>query len=462
MKKILLTIGFFSFLGFQLFAQNDTVRLSFEQAVNQMQSRNLRLKSAEAQIQSHEFERKTTRGLYLPKISFSATYMKFDQDIGLDISPLTDAYRDAFLIPASQMLPSTLVLQKEEMAAASVNLIWPVFNGGKIRAANQAMDANINESLYIIEQAKNELNTELVERYYGYRMAQKGVELYKEVYNAMLLHRENAVKLEENGMISKAQRLYTEIALSQAKTDYQLALNQAKTVKKALQNTIADSSEVIVTSELFLNKNIESLEFFQQSAIINNALLKQVRAKKDLVKQNHNLKKADYYPAVAIVANKEIAEHQLTELMPDWFIGVNLRWTIFDGISRIYKVKAAKATVDRVDFIEAKAEADINTYIIKLYYDLLAYKEQLETMQTTYNFAVEYLRVEQKAFAEGFATTKDVVDAQTTLSKVKTGRLKVMNDYVLNLAKLLEFSGQPQLFLDYSQRVDREREKFID
>ncbi|MCK5775404.1 MAG: TolC family protein, partial [Bacteroidales bacterium] len=322
------------------------------------------------------------------------------------------------------------------------------------------MDANINESVYKIKQTKNALNTELVERYYGYRMAQKAVELYAEVYDDMLLHKQDAIKLEENGMISKAQRLYADIAVSQAKTDLQNAQNLAETVHSALQNTLADSSDIEVVSELFLIKNMESVDFFQQSALANNPLLKQVESKKDLAQQNYNIKKADYYPSVAIVANKEIAAHQLSELMPDWFVGVNLRWTIFDGISRTYKVKSARSTIDMVDFLQTKAEADIVIYIRKLYNELSSYTQQLESMRTTYVFAEEYLRVQKKAFAEGFATSKDVVDAETTLSKVKTGRLKIMNDYVGTLAKMLEFSGKPELFLEYSQREDREREHF--
>ena len=460
MKKALLIPFVFLAFCIQAYSQTETHSLSYEQALEQMNRKSLTIKAANAEMQSHEYERKTTRGLYLPKISFSATYMKFDQDIGLDISGLTDAYRDAVNIPSSQMLPNTLVLQKEQFATAGINMVWPIFNGGKIRAANQAMDANINEAVYKIEQTKNALNTELVERYYGYRMAEKAVELFEEVYEAMLLHQQNATKLEENGMIAKAQSLYANIAVSQAKTDLQNAKNTANTVKNALKNTLVDSLDVEVTSELFLIKNIESVEFFQQSALENNPLLHQVDAKRILAQQNYNIKKSDYFPSVAIVGNKEIAEHQLTELMPDWFVGVNLRWTIFDGVSRTYKVKSAKSIIDRVDFLKTKAEIDIFTYINKLYNEMKSYSEQLETMQVTYDFALEYLRVQQKAFAEGFATSKDLVDAQTTLTKVKTGRLKIMNDYVLTLARLLEFSGKPELFLDYSQREDRERESF--
>jgi len=370
--------------------------------------------------------------------------------VSLDISPISEAYGNLTNAPAGKQLPSTLVLQNEDFSVAGVNFIWPVFTGGKIHSANKAMDAKIDEALYKIEQKENELNTELVERYYGYRLSKKAVDLYKESYDAMLIHLDHAQKMEKNGMISKAQRLYVEYSTSEAKMEWQKSIRQANTVKEALSNTLGDSIDVTPISELFMLKNIEPVEFFQQSAIENNPLLKQVESKKDLAKANYNIKRSEYLPTLALVGNKELYTKDLSHLVPDWFVGVNLSWTIFDGVSRTYKVKSAKATMDMVDFIDNKAKSDVATYIYKLYNELEMQVEQMETMSKTYQFANEYLRVQKKAFAEGFATSKDVVDAELVVNKVKIGRIKTMNDYVLTLAKLLEFSGQSQLFLQYS------------
>jgi len=458
MKQSIIIILIF-FINLSSFGQ-EVESLTFEQALSRMNNQNYSLKSAEANKRSHELERKTMRGFYLPKVSLSATYMKFNEDIGLDITPISDAYRNLSGVPDQKQLPSTLVLQNEDFSMIGINFLWPVFTGGKIRAANQAMDANINNSLYQIEQKKNELNTELVERYYGYRLSIKAVGLYKEAYDAMLIHLDHAQKMEENGMISKAQRLYVEFSASNAKMEWQKSIKQANTVKEALSNTIGDSIEVQPISELFLLKQIESVDFFQQAAVENNPLLKQVESKKNLAKANYNIQRSDYLPTVAIVGNKELYQQDLSHLVPNWFIGVNLRWTIFDGVSRTYKVKSAKATMNMVEYIDNKAKSDIATYINKLYNELQMHVEQMTTMEKTYQFANEYLRVQKKAFAEGFATSKDVVDAELTVNKVKIGRVKVMNDYVLSLAKLLEFSGQTNLFLQYSLRADREKEDF--
>jgi len=457
----LLLIAIFISTSLNIYSQEISENLTFEEAYHEMSENNLTLKGADAEKRSNEYMRKTTRGLYLPHISLNANYTKFDQDIGVDISGITDAAGGIGITPGGNLLsPSKLVLQKENVGIASLDMVWPVFTGGKIMAANKAMDAKIDEAQYKIEETRSKLNTELVERYYGYRLASKAVILYQEVLDAMLLHQNNAEKLEQNGMISRAQKLYADLSVSTAQSELNHALSMQNTVEEGLKNTIAKDKNVNATSELFLNKNIEPVEFFISSAMDNNPLLKQVEAKKKMAEQMHHISSSNYLPTVAVVGNKIIYDYQLADIMPNWFVGVNLRWTLFDGMARTNESKSSRATMDRVEFLEEKAHEDISTLINKLYNDMKSSVDQLEDLNSTYKFAVEYDRVTQKAFSEGFSTSKDVVDAQLLLNKVKVGRLKVMNDYVLSLAKLLEYSGNSEMFLEYSKREDREREAF--
>ncbi len=438
----------------------ESIGLSFEQAVQKMNQNNYAIKSANANIKAKQYDRKTKRGLYLPKVSLSASYLKLDEDVQLDISPATNMAKDIIPLPQVQMLPDEIVLQKEQFGMASINMAWPVFTGGKIRAANKLMDAKIDEATYQLDETKNKLNTELVERYYGYRLVSKAVKLKKEAYDAMLLHQTHANKMEENGMISKAQRLYIDLSVSNAQTEWQQALQQKNIVESALKNTLGDSTDVIAISELFLNTELKELSYFVNETKAHNPLLKQVEAKAGMAKQNYNIQRANYLPTVALVGNKELYKKDLTDLVPEWFVGINVSWNIFDGAARYNQMKSAKSTVDMVDFIEQKAEADLLMYVNKLYNELQMQIEQLQTMESTYEFANEYLRVQRKAFSEGFATSKEVVDAELNVNKVKIGRINVMKNYVCTLAKLLEVSGQTDTFLTYAQQENTVGEDF--
>ena len=50
------------FISLCSYAQSDTLNLTFEQALNKMHNDNLALKSAEAEMKSQEYKRKTTSG----------------------------------------------------------------------------------------------------------------------------------------------------------------------------------------------------------------------------------------------------------------------------------------------------------------------------------------------------------------------------------------------------------------
>ena len=58
----------------------------------------------------------------------------------------------------------------------------------------------------------------------------------------------------------------------------------------------------------------------------------------------------------------------------------------------------------------------------------------------------ELVRIREKSFKEGMATSSDVVDAEVVLSKVKTAFLLAYYQYDAALANLLSFVVFPKLF----------------
>jgi outer membrane protein TolC len=82
--------------------------------------------------------------------------------------------------------------------------------------------------------------------------------------------------------------------------------------------------------------------------------------------------------------------------------------------------------------------------------------EQYEALETSGKFAEEYLRIRKSAFAEGYATSLDVVDAELALSKVKTERLVALYEFDVALAELLEASGGSERFEEFRTRSDVE------
>ena len=63
----------------------------------------------------------------------------------------------------------------------------------------------------------------------------------------------------------------------------------------------------------------------------------------------------------------------------------------------------------------------------------------------------ELVRIRKKSFQEGMATSTDVIDAETMLSKVQIAFLLAYYKYDVALASLLSTCGMPESFWQYSR-----------
>lgn len=170
-------------------------------------------------------------------------------------------------------------------------------------------------------------------------------------------------------------------------------------------------------------------------------LLAQVNKKKELAQQGYKAEVAGYLPTVAATGTYDLANKDLSPYMPDYVVGVGLSWTLFDGMARDRKIKAARFQQAQADDYFDKANADIKTAINKYYQELNMYLEQLRMLDSAMEFTQEYYRARQKAFAEGMATSTQVSDASLAVAKAKIERLQAMYGYDAALSKLLYYSG---------------------
>ncbi len=491
-KTLIVCAGFFlnGYLSVSAFSQvPEPKTFTFGQAYEYMISNSHVLKKIDFQISEKEAETKASSGLRIPKINITGTAVQMSDPIHLDLTPVKNAitplyealgnYGNFSGVPASATTTlsdaaSTAVvreqllegldeinstnwdqtIQKERFASLSANLVWPLYTGGKINAANEASRINHEESGIEKEQSKAELLTELVTRYYGLVLSKESEKVREQVLDAMKKHLYDAQKLSEQGQIANVEELHAEVAESDAEREVLKARRQSSIVERSLQNTLAcqDNDSIIPTSRLFLLLNIEDASYFANLAKLKSPLLKEVNSKKDLAKTGVKLEKSNFLPSVALTGMYDIANKDLSPYIPDWMVGLGLNWTLFDGTTRLRKVQAARYKVAQVEEAGHKAEDDIETMVHKLHHELGMQVEQMQSLNKSITFAEAYVESKDKAFHEGLSSSSDLVDARLMLAKFKIERLQAMYNYDVALATLLQFCGVPDQFIGYQQR----------
>jgi len=437
-------------------------------------------------------DRNAAKSLYLPTIGIMANAMIMSDPLQLDLTPVRDAITPLYKtlgtygkfggIPgytdeqATQVIRQKLlaglatvegadwnpVIQEKQFGFVAATMQWPVYAGGKIRAANKAAAINQQEASEVTRQKQGELMSELAERYYGLCLARQVEKVRQEVYNGLQQHLDDAIKLEHEGMISNADLLHAKVYHAQADRELSKARQQCEIVNQALDGTMAvtDSITVEPISSLFFLDTIEPESYFITNSLAKNPLLNQVESKKQLARQAYKAERAEFYPAVAVQGTYDIVNKDLSPYMPDWEVGVGLKWTLFDGVTRFAKVKAASIQTKEAEEFGQKAQSDITTMINKLYHELTMYHEQLVALGTAMQYAEEYLRASEAEFHQDMTNSTQVIDARLALAQVKTERLQAMYNYDTTLAKLLEYAGVPGDFSSYSTRANVKYEHY--
>lgn len=468
------------------------IPLTFTDAYQQMNVNSHVLKQVNFEIREKEADKKAAFGLRAPKVFVSATAVQMADPLTLDLTPVRDAitplyealgkYGNFSGVPNPDpktssvlpVLPDNLstqavrtsllngeakinaaewdkMIQEKQFASVNANVVWPLYTGGKINAANKAAQINAEEAGLKEKQKEGELLSELASRYYGLVLAEQACKVRSQVADAMKKHLFDSQKLSEQGQIAKVEFLHAQVANSDAERELKKANREVSIVERALLNTLAveDTTEVMAGSKLFILKNIENEEFFINLALQNNPMLQQVDSKRELAATGVKYEKSNYKPTVALTGTYTMADHDLSPYVPQWLVGVGLNWSLFEGNARNKKLQAARFKEDQVAEAGLKAEEDIKTIIRKLHQQLSMQVEQLEGLDKTLEFAQTYVDSRNKAFHEGLSTSTELVDANLLLAKVKIERLQALYNYDVTLATLLQVCGSPEMFLQY-------------
>lgn len=491
MKKVkyALIVGGIVYFSTPLFSQNTNL-LTFEEAYQVSIKNNHNLKQAQAVLDEKSQLEKAQKGLYLPKIGISANYVVMSDDITMDLNPVKDAItpiygalgnygnfsgvptgnpqmpylndemstaavRKQLLDGQAQLEASNWekVIQEKQFGTVDATFQWVLFAGGKVRAANKVSQLQQDESEFYVKQKEGELLCNLVQQYYGLCLAQEVTQVRKDVLDGMIQHVSDAQNLFNEGQISDAELLHAKMYQADAEREYLKAMYTEKLIKSALINTLADKNytDVSTINSLFVLDSIQSLEYFIQLADEKNPMLAQIKSKYEQAYQGYNVERANYLPALAAMGTYNLANVDLSPMVPDWMVGVGLSWTIFDGATRYHKVQSAKLKTVQVDEYYNDASSNVNLMIQKTYNEISINNDQLKSLKVSENFAKEYVRIQEKAFNEGIINSTDLIDARLNYAKVTIDELHAMYDYDVNLAILLHYTGIADQFLKYKQ-----------
>ena len=449
-----------------LSAQNGELSLTLEQSASLMNKGSRTLQMADKAVDIARSERQKMNAFWYPSLNASGAYVHLSNHIEVKepLRQFTDPAKDFVhsIIPDDQVISSildqiganTLVfpLTPRNLTTVDLSAEWVLFSGGKrFRATNigRTMVDLARESRAQVSANQQNL---LVESYYGLRLAQQIVTVREETYNGLKKHYENALKLEAAGMIDKAGRLFAQVNMDETARSLEAARKEASVVQSALRTllNLQDTCSIHPTSELFINDQLPAKEEFLQAMRVENYTVNQLQLQSQIARQQLRIDQSDYLPDIAVFGKQTLYAHGIqSNLVPRTIVGVGFTWNLFDGLAREKRIRQSKIAQQTLALGQEKAKEDLSVGIDKLYTQLQKAQDNVRALNTTIELSEELVRIRKKSFAEGMATSTEVVDAETMLATVRVARLAAYYEYDVALMNLLAICGTPERFEKY-------------
>ncbi|EHN68660.1 TolC family protein [Aliivibrio fischeri] len=402
-------------------------------------------------VQRQESLASGTSDLNLPSITLSANYTYLDDDVTVSAEQLLDSTGHS--LPALPIpLPNlTSTLTERDIFTSSIRAIWPIFTGGRISAAESAAEGKTAEArsqLLMKQQASYE---DLAKYYFSTVLAKEVVNTYSEVEQGLAKHRDNAIKLQQQGQIAKVERLQADASYDKAKVDLRKAQQDYDIANAALVSMLQTTETITPETQLFINKSLPQLNAFVDSTLDTYPGLALLDAKELQAESLVKAEKGRYYPDVYLYGNYNLYEGDSlsAEITPDWLVGVGINVPLLDNKGRSDKVVAAHSAIQQVKYLKTQAKQDLALLVEKTYREALQAIDEYNGLASSLELAKENVELREKAFKQGLSTSLDVVDAELYLASIKTQRSLASFNYVISLVKLLALSNQTDTFVQY-------------
>ena len=458
--RILITIVC---LPLTLHAQTGQQALTLQEASELMNRQNPSLKMADKAVGMARGERQKLNAFWYPMLNTTGMYVHLSDKV--EVRQPLDTYTTPAkefvqsVLPGDQLITSildqvgsytlTMPIFQRNLTTWDANFSWPVFTGGKRIYASRIGNRMVDMAEVVKAETHALLQTELIETYYALQLADQVEKVRGQTFRSLQQHYEHALKLEANGLITKAERLFAEVNREEARREWEASKKEREVAHQALCSLLNMQTEAGIhpVSPLFISDEIPDSLYFKSLLPSANYTLNRLSLEESIADNNLRISRSAYLPTIALLGKQTLYAHNLPRnLVPRTMIGIGFTWNLFDGLNREASVRVTRLAKETVALQKEKAKSALDVMVQEIYTQMQKAQDEVSTLRTTIAMSEELLRIRRKSFEEGMATSAEVVDAEVMLAKVRIAMWLAYYQFDVSLASLCSVCGVPELF----------------
>jgi outer membrane protein len=398
--------------------QDAPVILDLARSTELARTRNLQIKAGRQGATTAKYAVDQAKALRYGKVELNASYLRLDDPVTIISDPVhVPLFGGITLaVPPVLLAPADLVHVRLEAGV-------PLFTGGKITNAIAAARAGQQAAEALGDDTEAAVVLESGQLYLGALLAQDVLRLNEQALESYRRHLEEARAACRTGVAANFDVVRAEAAVAEQERRLTEARNRCELVEAALRAALnlSETTPLQLEGALFEPPIPEPLAAMQAAALQGNPALEAVRKKMQALERAARMERGGYLPQVVGVAGKETVTSKLAQTDPNWFVGTQATWTLFDGGARRARAAARASEAEQARIEARHAEEQIQLAVRSALLEYEAQKSALASARKAEALARESLELAAKRFAVGAGTSLEVLDANVAHAAAETG-----------------------------------------
>ncbi len=439
MKRVPIVLLFVCSAAQVAFAQSAPIRLTLEEAIARGLEANPRLEELQARQDAARAIEGQRVGAQQPQIAAIASYTRTN-------------HVEEFSVPNASGGLRVIYPDIPDQLRSRIDLQWPIYTGGRLRALARAAGAEFEAAGQDREAARADLKLEITRAFLAVVTARASVDVVQQALERTGAHLTDMRNQLGVGLVPPSDVLTIEAQHARQRMLSIEAENILETTRAEFKRLVGIDQdmpvelvhEVAVRRPGLVPQDPASASEARDLRPERKSLLFRITAAEDRVAAAS----AGTLPVLSAIGGYDMARPNPRifpiqgKWKPSWDIGVNVRWSLFDG-GRV-RAETAEAAANR-RAIEARLrdfDALIEVEIRQRTADLESARASIEAAEAGVRAATEARRVLADRFSAGVATNTDVLTAQTSLLQAELDLTRARANSELAAARLQRALGR--------------------
>ncbi|KIC63668.1 TolC family protein [Chryseobacterium taiwanense] len=422
------------FVGFANANAQEKKTLTLDEAVQLGIQNSKNLKIDAAKIEEATADLLEAKNRQLPELKVSGSYMYLPNKPNVNIK-----------LPGLSSEGGSSSPEVHQVLYGAANLSVPIYSGGRIKYGIQSAKYLVEASKLTTENDKTAIAYNVAQAYNNLFKANQSIKVLEENLTASQKRDETFLKLENNGVIARNDRLKAnlqtsniELQLLEARNNYNIA-----NINMDLLLGLPETTEIEVDQNYIEEgEEVKPVDFYVNTAKENRKDLQALDKQRQAAALGTKAAKAENLPSLAFTGGYVAADiPKFLTIYNAVNVGVGLSYNLSNIWKENSAYKQSRAREMQLSATNELLNDNIKLDVNREYQNTDYSKKRITVFEKSAEQANENYRITKNKYDNGLATMTELLDADAAQIEANVGVINAKADAALAYRKLLQTTG---------------------